>query len=420
MSYVVYGLLLCLIVWGMRVAGKGRFNDDFMSLEATKCLQGICAVCVMLHHISQTAAFRQANELTLFPEVGFWFVGVFFFCSGYGLIKSMREKRDYLKTFPRKRLLTVLIPFYTMTVAFAVYDVAVGNHMDASQWILSAFGLVLINSHAWYIVVITLLYVAFYFAFTRLKSERKAFFAMGLFILAQMALGIVWGHLAWWAGEPFWWQTPDGFSTASWWMMPCALWFQGEWWINSTILFFIGMLFARFEGHVVAWLKRAYWLKLAVAFSALVGFHLASGLVMDKFSYWTEFGPDRTLGIADKYACLASQTLLVMAFVVFVFMGMMKARSINPVTKFLGKIALEIYLMHNLLLMRFSPLIARGSGGGMNPPTPIIAGNRANLAEFAAIVIVGGIILATVFNFINARLKDFAVPDRRARRGTRG
>jgi len=418
LSYVVYGLLVCLIVWGMRFAGKGRFNEDFMSLEATKCLQGICAVCVMLHHISQTSAFRQANELTLFPEAGFWFVGVFFFCSGYGLIKSLREKRDYLKTFPRKRLLTVLIPFYTMTLAFAIYDIAVGMHMSACQWVLSTLGLVLINSHAWYIVVITLLYVAFYFSFTRLKSERKAFVAMGLFILAQMVLGILWGHLAWWAGEPFWWQTPDGFSTASWWMMPCALWFQGEWWINSTILFFIGMLFARFEVPVVAWLKRGYWLKLAVAFAALVGGYLGSGLVMEKFSYWTEFGPDRTLGIGDKYACLASQTFLVVAFVVFIFMAMMKARSINPVTKFLGKIALEIYLMHNLLLMRFTSLIASGPGGGGNPPAPIIAADKSNLAQFAIIVVGGGIILATVFNYINSPLKDFAVSGGRARRGS--
>ncbi len=408
MSYVVYALLLCLIVWGMRFAGKDRFNEDFMSLEATKCLQGICAVCVMLHHVSQTAAFREAKELTLFPEVGFWFVGIFFFCSGYGLIKSMREKGDYLTTFPRKRLLTVLIPFYTMTLAFAIYDVASGVRMPASQWVLSALGLVLINSHAWYIVVITLLYVAFYFFFTRLKSERKAFVAMGLFVFAQMVLGILWGHLAWWAGKPFWWQDPSGFQAAAWWMMPCALWYQGEWWINSTILFLVGMLFARFERPVVAWLKRGYWLKLAASFVALVGFYLASGRVMDTFSYWTEFGGVRSLGLGNKYACLATQTFLVTAFVVFVFMAMMKARSINPVTTFLGKIALEIYLMHNLLLMRFTPLIASGSGGGMNPPAPIIAGNKANLAEFAVIVIGGGIILGTVFNFINARLRAFA------------
>ena len=107
------------------------------------------------------------------------------------------------------------------------------------------------------------------------------------------------------------------------------------------ILFLIGMLFARFEGPVVAWLKRGYWLKLAVAFAAFAGFYRISGLVMNKFSYWVEFGSVRSLGIAEKYACLASQTFLVIAFVVFVFMVMMKARSINPVTSFLGKIALE-------------------------------------------------------------------------------
>lgn len=54
-----------------------------------------------------------------------------------------------------------------------------------------------------------------------------------------MVLGILWGHLAGWAGETFWWQNPAGFSTAA-------------WWINSTILFYVGMLFARFEPPIAA------------------------------------------------------------------------------------------------------------------------------------------------------------------------
>lgn len=408
LSYVVYALLLCLILYGMKFAGKERFHDDFMSLEVTKCLQGICAVCIMLHHVSQTPAFRQTKDLSIFPDAGFLFVGIFFFCSGFGLIKSVRSKPGYLDTFLKKRLPTVLIPFYVMTAAYALYYVVTGKQMPLVQWIFSAVGLVLMNSHAWYVIVIALLYLSFYFVFTRVKSEKTAFVIMGFCVLFQLVFGIFWGHLAWWAGKPFWWQSPDGFATAKWWMMPATLWFQGEWWINSTVLFYVGMLFARYETHVVSWFRKRYWVKLAVAVAALCVFYGISSCVMSKFSYWSEFGSERSLGIADKFACLLSQTPYVVAFSVVVFLAMMKVRLVNPVTKFLGKIALEIYLMHNICLMQFGSLIGSPSGGSGNPQ-PVIAEYKTNLMLFAALVIMGGILLGAIFNFLNGKLLKVAI-----------
>ncbi|HNY21059.1 MAG TPA: acyltransferase family protein [Treponemataceae bacterium] len=407
MSYVIYALLAGLILWGMKFAGAKGFHEDFISLEVVKCLQGVCAICVMLHHISQTTAFREAGELTLFPEIGFLFVGVFFFCSGFGLIKSLKTKPGYLASFARKRLPTVLIPFYTMTAAFAAYYVATGVAMPPERWALSAIGLVLMNIQAWYIVVISLLYVAFYLIFSRVKSERLAFGIMGLFVLAQIALFPFWGHIAWWAGDPGWWRSPTGYATAAWWMQPATLWFQGEWWVNSTILFFFGMLFARFERPVVEWMRRRYWLKLAVAAAAFVGFYSLAKYVGARLTYWTEFGPSASLGFADKAICLAAQIPEVTSFVFLLFIAMMKARSINPVTKFLGAIALEIYLMHNALLTQFASLISSDPSAGPRA-APIIAADRSNLALFAAAVVLGGIALGAVFRVINRKLISLA------------
>ena len=399
MSYVVYALILVLILWGAKFAGKGQFNTDFMSLEVTKCLQGICSVCIICHHLSQTGAFKQAGELSLFENVGVCFVGIFFFCSGYGLIKSMQSKPAYMNTFLKKRLPAVIIPFYTMTAAFAVYDIASGVHMSVLQWILSLSGLILINSHAWYIIEIVLLYIVFYFSFTKAGSEKKAFTIVGIFILVQMILGVIWGHFAWWAGKPFWWQEPDAFSTAKWWMMASTLWFQGEWWINSTLLFFFGLLFARFEKPVLTWLKRNYWIKLLILAAVVIVTEILSTKALNDLSYWSEFGTERSLGIGNKYICLIVQTVFVTAFVSFVFMVMMKIRSVNPVTKFLGRIVLEVYLMHNLFLKGFGWLIGSTPGA-----SPVIADNKSNLMLFAAIVIFGAVLTGTVFHFINRKL----------------
>lgn len=404
MSYIIYAILAALIIWGMKFAGKNDFNDDFMSLETTKCLQGICALCIMLHHVSQTQAFRQSGELALFPEIGFLFVGIFFFCSGFGLVKSARTKPTYMKSFLRHRLPTVLVPFYTMTAAYALYYVVVGRHMGVDQWILSALGLTLMNSHAWYVVVIALLYVVFYFAFRRSGEGKKPYVIMGIFILAQLVFGVIWGHLAWWAGKPFWWQSPNGFETARWWMVPSALWFQGEWWINSTVLFFVGMLFARFEASVVGWLKKKYWLKFAAAVVILAVTATLSFLAMGTLSWWSEFGPVRSLGIGRKAVCLVAQCLFGIAFSVVAFMSMMKARTVNPVAKFIGSMTLEVYLMHNLCLMQFGSLAESGSGAVKWP----------KLALFAAIVVFGGIILGTVFKFLNGRILRLVNRERKA------
>jgi len=408
LSYIIYALLAGLVLWGMKFSGVRGFHEDFISLEVTKCLQGVCAVCVMLHHISQTGAFDKAGELTIFPEAGFLFVGVFFFCSGFGLVKSMKTKPGYLDSFMRKRLPTVLIPFYTMTAAFAVYYVVTGVTMPADKWALSAIGLVLMNPHAWYIVVISLLYVAFYLIFSRVRSERLAFGIMGLFVFVQIALFPFWGHIAWWAGNTGWWREPTGYATAAWWMQPVALWFQGEWWVNSTILFFFGMLFARFERPVVEWMRRRYWLKLAITAAVFVGFNSLETYVGDRFTYWTEFGPSASLGFASKSICIAAQIPEVTAFVFLLFVAMMKVRSVNPVTKFLGAIALEIYLMHNILLMQFASLISSNPSAGQRA-VPIIAENRSNLALFATVVVLGGIALGALFRLVNKKLISLAI-----------
>lgn len=401
MSYIIYAILTALILWGMKFAGKNGFNDDFMSLEATKCLQGICALCIMLHHISQTPAYRQSGELAIFPEAGFLFVGIFFFCSGFGLVKSSRTKPTYMKSFLGHRLPSVLVPFYMMTAAYALYYIAVGRHMGADQWILSALGLVLMNPHAWYVVVVTLLYVAFYFAFRRSGEGKKPYIIMGIFILAQLVFGIIWGHLAWWAGQPFWWQSPNGFATAHWWMEPAALWFQGEWWINSTILFLAGMLFARFEKNVVDWLKKKYWIKFVTAIAILVATAGLSVLATTTLSWWSEFGPERSLGFGKKAICLVTQCLYGLSFSAVVFMAMMKARSTNPVSKFLGAMTLEVYLMHNLCLMQFGPLVGNYPGGMEGSS---VAAKWPTLALFAALVVGGGIILGTIFKFLNGKI----------------
>ena len=114
LSWITYGLLVLVILYGGKFAfGKNKFNDDFLSLEATKCLRGLAAIGVILHHISQESAFQKVRELSIFVNAGFYFVAIFFFCSGFGLIKSLKSKPNYFDGFLKNRVLkTIVVPFY--------------------------------------------------------------------------------------------------------------------------------------------------------------------------------------------------------------------------------------------------------------------------------------------------------------------
>ena len=109
-TYIIYALCAAILIWGGRFAGfKNNFHSDSTSLEVTKCLRGIAAIGVIIHHIALEQAFQHANgkgnpgELAFFLNAGYRFVAIFFFCSGFGLIKSLETKPDYLKSFMKKR-----------------------------------------------------------------------------------------------------------------------------------------------------------------------------------------------------------------------------------------------------------------------------------------------------------------------------
>lgn len=98
---IIYGIHRCDLTSGMGSTG--------LDLSNSHAIRGICAVEIMLGHIGIAT-----DSLWLYPsrKAGVLFVGVFFTLSGYGLMKSLAQKKDYLKHFLRKRIGSTLLPAY--------------------------------------------------------------------------------------------------------------------------------------------------------------------------------------------------------------------------------------------------------------------------------------------------------------------
>lgn len=348
-------LFISLFIWGATVkfGKRDEFNDDFLSPEVMKSLRGFAAIGVILHHISQEWTFQESGILTPFVNAGAYFVAIFFFCSGYGLLKSLDTKKDYFKGFIKKRVVrAIVVPFYVNAVIYALFYAVAKIPLEPAQWVTNLLGITMMNQFAWFPIVLVILYLLFYFCFRFIKN-RPVCFVIIFICMVLMGIGTcIMGHYAWWAGEPNWWMTEKGWETAQWWMGEKIFWFHGEWWVNSMPAFLTGLIFANYEKQIVAFFKKRYALKFHILLAVTMLFYQLSQFGQSKFGYWTEFnmnGPE----IENKIITYFCQVplFLVLAFTIFIFM--MKYHVKNPVLAFFGKYSLHTYLMNLAAIMLF-------------------------------------------------------------------
>lgn len=388
-NFATYSLVTIVFVLGFKFAGfKNSYHDDFMSMSSTKSLRGLAAMLILFHHISQEQPFIDATQIQIFRRLGPALVAIFFFCSGYGLIKNFDSKPDYLHGFLKKRIeFGLLIPFYVNVLLYGIYYLIVGAKFEPLQWVTKIMGLTLMNGFAWFPIVLILLYLAFYFIFKYVKNQRTCFILMLLMILGQGIFFCHLGHFAWWAGpKENWWMETNAFENAAWWMRERVLWFCGEWWVNATIGFFVGMFFARKEEPILNWFKKNYWLKLVLSIFVFVIFQAITALCQSRFGYWGEYaghGPQ----IGCKIISYLSQLPQMCSFLVMLYAIRMKIKISNPITRFFGKYSLHTYLMNLIPLSLFHFLIYKNG-------KPYFELFNYNLAIYIAAVLVCSVLLA--------------------------
>ncbi|MBR6987061.1 MAG: acyltransferase [Clostridiales bacterium] len=348
-SQIVCYSFIILFIWGATVkfGRKNEFNDDFTSLEVMKSLRGFAAIGVIIHHISQEPFFQEEGVLSAFVNAGAYFVAIFFFCSGFGLIKSLDAKKDYLKGFIRKRIVkSIVVPFYVNVLIYGILMFIVKYPLDKVQWLTNLTGFTMMNRFAWFPIVLAILYLVFFLCFRFIKNRPVCFAIIFVFILAMGVGGMCVGHFAYWAGPDNWWTDETYFeNNFKWWMDQQIFWFNGEWWVNAAPAFLAGLVFANYEKQIVAFFKKTYALKFHILLIITLLCYQLSSFGQSYFGYWTEWDGNG-YELDKKIITFFCQVPLFLILVVTIFIFMMKYHVTNPVTRFFGKYSLHTYLMN--------------------------------------------------------------------------
>lgn len=283
-------------------------KNDYLSLEYTKYLKGILALVVVFCHIQYGRTTIPIFKI--FNYVGDLAVSCFFFFSGYGLISQyLKNSEGYLKTFFRKRIVKILFAYMIFICIYLIYYFVSGTFKSFDDIITFTKSGSLIVSHSWYIIDIIILYAAFYII-AKIFKENYKFIIIGMY----------------------------GFVTFLTLIMICFE--MSEFWYVSIFSLCFGMSYKIIQEKIDNKNIKKYYIIIAVIFIIFEILQFIINKMYDSIPITI------IVAILKNVACISFTFLIINIGKYIQFK--------NPIFKFLGKISLELYLIHGLFEKVFS------------------------------------------------------------------
>ena len=220
-----------LAVWGVRHPDSA---PKFLSRDFCDSVKGICILLVFIRHVwpyvesagyvSPPLIARSGSMIN--GAIGQLLVAPFLFFSGFGVMESVRGKGNaYVRTMPKRRLLSTMLNFDIAVLLFAALSVLLGQEVSANRLLLALVGWSDVGNSNWYIFDIVALYALFWVSFafcghSRPKScadEDKSHSLVLLPLISVTLLSILLAVGLWFCGKSgFWYNTILCFPAGVW------------------------------------------------------------------------------------------------------------------------------------------------------------------------------------------------------------
>lgn len=290
-----------------------------------------CRSAVFSHWLSFTTTFPNIWTTPVLSGF-FWRWGSsvwlhFSFIPDMGLMKSVLTNKNYFHHFFLRRYIKIFVPFFICNALYLFVYYLTGDRYGLKLSLEYLSGIQLINPQSWYIIVIALFYFVFFLSFRFIRKKGISFLLLGIFQIVFPTYCMAKG--------------------------PGIYWFQGEWWFNSSSLFFIGILMAQFEKPIMKFTRKWYYWLLLLSAGTFLYFFPKSVQVLDQIEPLLTNEHIFVKEMIGNWICFIWQTIAVINFMIFVFLLTLKIRFSNKFLSFLGTRSFEIYLIHGLFLEVF-------------------------------------------------------------------
>ena len=150
MTYILMLIFIVLYTGGVLSGAKYLpEKENFFDSYDSQMLKGMFCVIVVLVHVPSGYQNRIQDMIGSFAYIGVTF---FFMSSAYGLKYGIKNKKNYLKHFWRRRLTALLTPVIVCKIVNIIFLIATGQKVQ----LLTFF-----NINAW-VRVLLLFYLVFW------------------------------------------------------------------------------------------------------------------------------------------------------------------------------------------------------------------------------------------------------------------
>lgn len=161
MLLVLFSIFIIFFLFNSKIYIKS-FNDNYISIQETQCVNGIFIIIVFFSHFSQYIVIDNQLDSLLYKGItiiGQLMVTTFLFYSGYGIFESIKNKKDYLKKFFKKRFLPTYINFILAVSLFLMLNLFYHNDLSVLHVLLSYIGWDNLGNSNWYMFDVFILYI---------------------------------------------------------------------------------------------------------------------------------------------------------------------------------------------------------------------------------------------------------------------
>lgn len=306
---MLYGIKIC----------KKDFNVEYISRTSCNAINGIFILIVFFRHAVQFLeknGFEPCNFLdSLFCKVdmgiGQLLVVSFLFYSGFGIAESIKVKKEsYINSFPRKRLMRVLLNFDIAIVLYLILDLILGIHFTYNQFLLSLIAWDSMGNSNWYILVIICCYTVVYVSYKLFGNieKKRIIIPVSIFVLFLVTILLL-------------------------------SMFKGSWYYNTILCFPFGMLWSAKREWFENIIKKNYYLTCVIVGFLFAIFYIIDVLGLIRFNDYSLF-----------------YNVLSILFAILIVILTMKIRIYNKWLVWLGANLFPLYIYQRLPMITFQKI----------------------------------------------------------------
>lgn len=297
---------IILLMWIALIVYKSEYNRNLyenpFSKQNSIALRGICAIEIMLGHLGIAT-----NSVFLYPnrKAGILIVGIFFALSGYGLMYSVDNKKDYMNNFLLKRIPKIIIPACMAVLIMQILRSII--ELDSSGLTLLLENRNIFHMVNWYIWEQAILYFVFFICITFGDIKKTHWFILFfsiIFIAVAFFIKI---------------NNP---------------------WYGSTLCFWLGIYFYINMDKFIKNITNIY--ACILVYGILVGVSILSFYA---------------LGEENFVGNVIGRNVASFTFVILIILLLCKFKIGNKMSFFLGKYSFEIFVFHQLVIDIMRPYI---------------------------------------------------------------